>query len=310
MDVEKVIIIGGGPAGIAAAIQLKRYGLDPLIFESKALGGLLRNANLVENYPGFPGGISGLKLVSLLSQQVTDFGLRVTYAEVVRLDYAAGAFQVETNQGAYAARFVVVASGTRPHPYRGADIPGEVQSKVLYEIYPLIGQGGLEIVILGAGDAAFDYALNLAQRNQVAILNRGETIKCLPLLWERVQLEPKISYFDNITISNIKVDPPAGMRLECSHPAGPRSFHADYLVVAFGREPQLDFLSAQLLKTSQGLEGQGLLYFIGDVKNGIFRQTAIAVGDGLLAAMQIYWHLEIQLPGRYPNRMPETRKST
>jgi thioredoxin reductase len=288
MDIEDVIIIGGGPAGIAAAIQLKRYGLSPLIFEREALGGLLRNANLVENYPGFPGGISGLKLVGLLEQQVRDFALRVTYAEVIRLDRAAGSFQVETSQGVYAARFVVVASGTRPYPYSGADIPTQVRSKVIYEIYQLIGRIGLEIVILGAGDAAFDYALNLAKNNAIVVLNRGEALKCLPLLWERVQREPKISYFDNITISEIKNDPPAGMRLECSQPSGPKSFHADYLVVAYGRQPQLDFLSAQIVKTSQELESKGLLYFIGDVKNGIFRQTAIAVGDGLLAAMQIY----------------------
>ena len=292
MDIEDVIIIGGGPAGIAAAIQLKRYGLAPLIFEREALGGLLRNANLVENYPGFPGGISGLKLVGLLEQQARDFALRVTYAEVIRLDRAAGSFQVETRQGISAAHCVVVASGTRPHPYSGADIPREARSKVFYEIYPLVSQRGLKIVILGAGDAAFDYALNLAKKNQIVVLNRGAAIKCLPLLWERVQREPKIGYFDNITISQIKVDPPAGMRLDCSHPTGQRSFHADYLVVAFGREPQLDFLSAQIVKTSQELESKGLLYFIGDVKNGIFRQTAIAVGDGLLAAMQIYRHLE------------------
>ena len=288
MDIEDVIIIGGGPAGIAAAIQLKRYGLDPLIFEREALGGLLRNANLVENYPGFPGGISGLKLVGLLEGQARDFALRVTYAEVVRLDRAAGSFQVKTSQGVSEARFVVVASGTRPHPYRGADIPAQARSKVFYEIYPLVGQSGLEIVILGAGDAAFDYALNLGKNNRIVVLNRGEELKCLPLLWERVQRESKIGYFDKITITQIKVDPPAGMRLECSHPTGPMSFHADYLVVAYGREPQLEFLSAQIVKTSQELEGKGLLYFIGDVKNGIFRQTAIAVGDGLLAAMQIY----------------------
>src|SRR3972149_6691994 len=230
MDIEDVIIIGGGPAGIAAAIQLKRYGLAPLIFEREALGRLLRNANLVENYPGFPGGISGLKLVGLLEQQARDFALRVTYAEVVRLDFGAGLFRIETSQGVYAARFVVVASGTRPHPYHGVDIPAQARSKVIYEIYPLIGRSGLEIVIIGAGDAAFDYALNLAKNNQIVVLNRGAAIKCLPLLWERVQREPKIGYFDNITISQIKVDPPAGMRLDCSHPTGPMSFHADYLV--------------------------------------------------------------------------------
>src|SRR4030067_2642076 len=110
MDIEDVIIIGGGPAGIAAAIQLKRYGLAPLIFEREALGGLLRNANLVENYPGFPGGISGMKLVGLLEQQARAFGLRVTYAEVARLDLVAGLFQIETSPDHYAARLVVVAS--------------------------------------------------------------------------------------------------------------------------------------------------------------------------------------------------------
>src|SRR4030067_3593524 len=106
MDIEDVIIIGGGPAGIAAAIQLKRYGLNPLIFERGALGGLLRNANLVENYPGFPGGISGMKLVGLLEQQARDFALRVTYAAVIRVDRAAGSFQVKTRQGGSGGRFV------------------------------------------------------------------------------------------------------------------------------------------------------------------------------------------------------------
>ncbi len=294
MDIENVIIIGGGPAGIAAAIQLKRYGLDPLIFEREAIGGLLRNANLVENYPGFPGGVSGIKLVGLLEQQARDFALRLTYAEVVRLGRSAAAFQVETNQGVYFSHFVVVASGTRPRPLPDPDIPGRVRSQVYYEVYPLLDQTDQEIVILGAGDAAFDYALNLAHKNRVTILNRGEAIKCLPLLWERVQQDRKISYFNNITISQIMADRHDELRLECSHPAGPRSFYANYLVVAYGREPQLDFLSAQVVETSQELESKGLLYYIGDVKNGPFRQTAIAVGDGILAAMQIYQHLKVQ----------------
>jgi thioredoxin reductase (NADPH) len=288
MDIEDVIIIGGGPAGIAAAIQLKRYAMGALVFEREAIGGLLRNANLVENYPGFPGGISGLKLVSLLEQQARDFSLRVTFTEVVRLDFAAGSFQVETSQGVYAARIVVVASGTQPRPYTGADIPGEARSKVFYEIYPLIGQTGHEIVILGAGDAAFDYALNLAQSNQVVVLNRGEEIKCLPLLWERVQREPSISYYNNMAVSQIQFDPSTGMLLECSHPAGRKSFRADYLVVAFGRDARLDFLSGHCKEISEELESKGLLYLIGDVRNGLFRQTSIAVGDGVLVAMRIY----------------------
>ena len=94
---DEVLIIGAGPAGIAAAMQLKRYGLDPHIVECSAIGGLLHNANLVENYPGFPGGIPGPKLVSLLKQHVRDLHLRLTYGEVTRLDIVDGVFRAKTS---------------------------------------------------------------------------------------------------------------------------------------------------------------------------------------------------------------------
>jgi hypothetical protein len=78
------------------------------------------------------------------------------------------------------------------------------------------------------------------------------------------------------------------MTVECSSPHGPVDFHADILVGAIGREPQLDFVSASVLERSTELEKMGILHYSGDVKNGIFRQTAIAVGDGIRAGMRIY----------------------
>jgi thioredoxin reductase len=290
MEVEQVVIIGAGPAGIATAIQLKRYGINARLFERDAIGGLLKNANLVENYLGFPGGISGPELVQLFDRQVRETSLQVTFEEVTRLHIEADLFQVETRSNVYHSSIVVIASGTKPRPLSLPDLPDRTNDKIFYEVYPLLSLSEKEIAILGAGDAGFDYALNLAKKNRVILLNRGETPQCLPLLWDRARMEPGIAYFENTTVTQIGYDPGNILRLDCSYPAGNRFFLADYMIVAFGRDPQCDFFTDRIKEKSEELIGKGLLYLVGDVKNGIFRQTSIAIGDGILAAMQIYRH--------------------
>jgi thioredoxin reductase (NADPH) len=292
MQVEDVIIIGAGPAGLANAIQLKRYGIHPLIFEREQVGGLLRNANLVENYPGFPHGISGQRLVKLFTRQATNFNIEVTDQEVIDLDYALGLFQVKTRHNSYVSRIAVIATGTKPLLFTDLLIPEDLIERVFYEVHGLLPVEGKCVAIIGSGDAAFDYALNLAQKNQVIILNRGERPKCLPLLWERAQPISNISYRNNTKVTRLTKDPIGGMLVDCQDPAGELQFHADYLLGAIGREACLDCLSQTILRQASALEGQGILYMVGDVKNGIFRQTSIAVGEGVLAAMKIYRHLK------------------
>src|SRR4030067_823709 len=90
MEAEQVIIIGAGPAGLATAIQLKRYGVTPLLFERAQAGGLLWNANLVENYPGFPSGISGPDLVGLFVRQAQHLSIDVTREEGVEMGFSVG----------------------------------------------------------------------------------------------------------------------------------------------------------------------------------------------------------------------------
>ncbi len=287
MKAELVMIIGAGPAGLATAIQLNRYGIHPLLFEAGAVGGLLRNANLVENYPGFPRGISGTRLVNLFIRQAKNSNIRVLHEEVLELDYKHDLFQTRTAQDSYCSRMVVIATGTKPCCLGNISIPEELSKMIFYEVYPIRHLQNKNIVIIGSGDAAFDYALNLSRKNRVIILNRGENFKCLPLLWERAQRVSSITYKNNAEVYRLSMDTEVGMLVDCHSSAGELQFHADYLVGAIGREPRLDFLSEAVIRQTQALEEQGMLYQIGDVKNGLFRQTSIAIGDGVLTAMKI-----------------------
>lgn len=288
----EALIIGAGPAGLAAALQLKRRGIDFRLFERQRVGGLLNNANWVENYPGFPGGISGEALVERFHQQVTELGVEIAYEEVLNLDYAAGQFQAETAQGIYQAPVAIIASGTLGNTPEGVVTPPALRERVLTEILSIKQMASQRVVIIGAGDLAFDYALNLGRSNQVLILNRSNELKCLPLLWERAGRLPAIQYHAQTHLAGIQAREDGGLSLLIESPSGGQSITCDYLVYAIGRRPNNGFISAPLLPVIGELEKRGKLYSIGDVKNGIYRQAAIAVGDGILAAMQIIENME------------------
>ncbi len=282
---SRVAIIGAGAAGIACAVQLHRSGITPLWFEATRPGGLLFNANLVENYPGFPGGISGAELARLFVAQANAEGIRPRRLRIEQLDYANNRFLLVSGEGSFTAETVVLATGTIPRPFPDFPISPEVAELVCREVAPLSGVVGKRIAIIGAGDAAFDHALHLTPANEVFLLNRGAERRCLPLLYERVKAEPRIHYRENHHLLRLERSSD-GLVLSGETLNEKWELAVNYLIAAVGREPAEGLLTGLAGKRAELVQSRAL-HLIGDVANGRYRQVALAVGDGVRAAMEI-----------------------
>ena len=282
-DVD-IAIIGAGPCGIAAAIQLKRYGLDPVVFEAERIGGLLNNAHFVENYPGFPDGINGAELGKLFARQAQNRSIKIRFEPVNSLARHDRKFILETSAGTYHANTVVVASGTRPIMFTDIQIPEQIKNKVFYEVFGLTEVKRKDIAIIGGGDAAFDYALNRSRHNHITIINRSRKTRAFPLLLERAQANPQININFDCLLKRVRSCRTDSIELEYHSPQGERQLIVNLLVFAVGRKPRLDFLPPGWETMEKEIDN---LYFCGDVINGPYRQTAIAVGDGIRVAMEI-----------------------
>ncbi|MDP8207502.1 MAG: NAD(P)/FAD-dependent oxidoreductase [Candidatus Electryonea clarkiae] len=287
----EVCIAGAGPAGIAAAIQLKRYGISPVLLEKDTVGGLLINANLVENYPGFPGGLTGKQLVRKFRKHLEVSGIEVIKETLLGIDFEGGNFSLRTDQNNYSSRLVVLATGTKPKKIRLAGLDQVLGKYAFHEVYPIMKVKNKRIAIIGAGDAAFDYALNLGRHNEVSINNRGRKFSCLPLLYERTQISPNIKYRTNYNLTELSVkNEELGLKWESGGGKSEEVVH--FLLIAVGRVPGMGYLDSLEESQLSELRSKGLLYMIGDLANGRFRQASIAAGEGIKTAMLVYEKLK------------------
>lgn len=288
-----VAIIGGGIAGMTAAVQLRRLGASPLLFESGSIGGLLHHASRIDNYPGFPEGISGPALAARLTEQVRRFKVHIEPVRVERLAWSArkGAFKLDTEEQTYLADRVIVASGTRPRPYPPARRATKtVRGRFFDSIAPLRGKRDLRVAVIGASDAAYDYALSLAGSNRVWLLARSDRSRAIAPLAAAAEAHPSLSIEYGVTVQSFSIRQGAlrigGVRLGKHF-----TLEVDAVLTAIGRDPEMTFLPPRLRPLIPELEAAGRLWMAGDVVRGRMRQASIAAGDGMRAAMELWEQL-------------------
>ena len=209
--------------------------------------------------------------------------MKITIEAAESVEYKESKFKITTNKALYFSRYLIIASGTKakrlPYP-----LSEEVLKRVFYESYKMINLENKKIIIIGGGDAAFDQALNLSKHNKITILNRNAQHKCLPLLFRRVESNNRIIYRNMTEVKSIK-EAKEGLIVDIEKEIA-TPLNCDYILGAIGREPALEFnLTEKNLIDDLVLKSR--LYYIGDVKNDLFRQSTIAAGEGIKAAMKI-----------------------
>jgi thioredoxin reductase len=287
---HEVGIIGAGPAGISAAVQLCRCGFSVILFEKGRPGGLIRNAWRVENLAVLPMS-PGPQVADMLEQRVRSCGARLITAEVetARFDLETDRFIIHAGGERYFVHTLVLASGTKPRPWpQLTDLEPTLAPYVHRHVADLDGAGRCWAVI-GGGDAAFDYSLTLADgQGQVFLLHRGERVSALRLLQKEVaRRSAAITLWTNTELLGIKAGDRKALALVLSHRGTERQIEVDGLLPAIGRLPADDCLTDELRSRLPDLQKQQRFFAIGDVQGGHRRQVGIALGQGLDAAMAI-----------------------
>ena len=171
----------------------------------------------------------------------------------------------------------------------GDDWCVKAKPRLFYKVFPLLKLRHKTILIVGGGDVACDNAINLAKFNKIIVCHRSKNTNALPTLLAKVKQHPNITYYANCKLQNIAaVTGKKKLGLMLDNFGKHVYIEVDYLLAAIGRLPQKDFYHSSLRLLEKKLIKQGKLFLVGDVKNSVYRQTAIATGDGIMAAMKIF----------------------
>jgi thioredoxin reductase len=293
INYHQIIILGCGPSSLSAAIQLKRSNI-PFLMISEEMGGLIQNANFIENLLGFPNGISGREMIIIMQEFIQNYQIPIIYDKVVDIQIKEDNYWIRTtHELKFNCEYLIIGTGTIPNHL---NVPGEIEAHsknlLYYDIYKFEStKEKMRIGIIGSGDAAYDYALNLGKKNrEIEILHRTESSKALPLLIHRVTNTSNIKITSSIIVREIQ-NSDGRLLLKCESAKRIKDKIYDILFVTIGRSPNISFLSPELkelfLNGKESEYQSKKIWFIGDVKNKKYRQLAIAMGDGVKVAMQI-----------------------
>lgn len=302
-NTEKMIIIGSGPAGLSAALYAARANLEPLILSGMELGGQVSITHIVENYPGFPEGIEGPKLVENFQKQAERFGARVEFDSATEVDFSSRPFRVKTWGNEYLAETLVLSTGATP---RHLNIPGESEFTGRGVSYCGTCDGhffqGKDVVVVGGGDSALEEGLFLTRYvNSVKIIHRRDELRAGAILQNRAFNNPKVSFVWDTIVTEIKGDGIVNsVSLKNVKTGEETELITDGVFIFIGHDPNTELYQGKVELDNDGYVVADSfmqtsvpgVYAAGEVADSHFRQVITSAGMGAAAAMQAIHFLE------------------
>lgn len=302
--VHDLIIVGAGPTALSAALYACREDIETLLFEKGIVGGLAATTDWVDNYPGFPDGVSGDDLADRLRKQAERFGAKFEFAEVSDISRSGDIIALTTDSGEYHARSVLIATGTN---HKKLHVPGEKEFHSRGVHYCATCDGAFyrekRVIVVGGGNSAVQEALFLTRFvSHIDLLVRSE-LRASEVLQHRLAAESKITVHTNVSIDEIlsRNDQVSGVRVTNHQTGAQRDIVGEGVFIFIGLLPNTAFLKHTAIELDQGnfiladndhhTNVQGI-FVAGDVRSGSTMQIANAVGEGAAAALAIRNYLE------------------
>jgi thioredoxin reductase (NADPH) len=289
----RVVVIGSGPAGYTAALYLARAGLKPLMLQGSMSGGQLMTTERVENFPGFPNGILGPRLMADFSAAAKRFGAEMMEVDATGIDFSRYPYTVETSNGKIAAKAIVIATGASA---KRLDTPGTRDGEFWQKGVSTcaVCDGPLPVFLIGGGDSALEEAMFLSKfASKVFVVHRRGNLRASQILIERAMSNPKIEILYNHEVAEV-LGTKSVEAIVLKKSTGRKEKHtARGVFIAIGHTPNTQFLKNQLETDSQGyiLVERGSaktsmpgVFACGDVQDPYYRQAVTAAGTGCMAA--------------------------
>jgi len=298
------IIIGGGPAGLTAGIYLSRARMNTLLIEKVMPGGQAVLTEIIENYPGFPHGITGPELMQKMEEQAVRFGLKIEYGEIEEVKIKEDKVKiVRINNQDHRTLTIILASGAEASKL---EVPGEEKLKGRGVSYCATCDAPFfkdqKVVVIGGGDTAIEEALYLTKfAQEVTIIHRRDRLRATKILQERVFSNKKINFaWDSVVIKILGKEKVEGVLIQNKKTEEEKKIPCQGVFVFVGNIPNSKFLK-ELVKLDQKgyiltddnmMTSQEGIYACGDVRKKLLRQVVTACGEGATAAFAAQKYIE------------------